>query len=147
MRYGIVQQKIQKSEFNCHLVYVLLLLGRKQQFLPMFEGKLQMQTDQHPKKVCVISVLQTETFSRQWILSSAERKKREKSQRTQFKAQEGQSDFQAKIQSSLRLSHTLNSFCLIPSNKPFAYYKCLVCAIQLTHMNKQNGATYLIYGA
>ena len=70
-------------------------------------------------------------------------KKREKSQRTQFKAQEGQSDFQAKIQSSLRLSQTLNSFCLIPSNKPFAYYKCLVCAIQLTHMNKQKGVTYL----
>lgn len=34
-----------KSEFNCYLVHVQPLLGRKQKFLPLFEEKLQKQTD------------------------------------------------------------------------------------------------------
>ena len=62
-----------KSEFNCYLVHVLPLLGRKQTFLPLFEGKLQKQTDLPKTKFAPIQSCKQRRFSDYGFSLSAEK--------------------------------------------------------------------------
>ena len=64
-----------KSEFNCYLVHVLPLLGRKQKFLPLFEGKLQKQTDLPKTKFAPLQSCKQRRFSDYGFSLSAEKER------------------------------------------------------------------------
>ena len=71
MRHGIVQWKIRKV----NSIVISTLLGRKQKFLPLFEGKLQKQTDLPKTKFAPIQSCKQRRFSDYGFSLSAEKER------------------------------------------------------------------------